>query len=102
MQRRHENAKVLERYFSGWGPTPLRSMEYKPQDRLPSLQPKSQKGAQIKYNYEKQQGFCPPGRNSYRCREPVKVPTHKISFAATYPGLWQRKGRVEERHMRGV
>ena len=50
------------------------------------------KGAQIKYGYEKQQGFCLPGRDSWKKdREPVNGPMYKISFVATYSGLLQRK-----------
>ena len=50
---------------------------------------------QITYGCENQQGFCLPGKDGWRYRKPLKEPMHKISFAATYPGLQQREGRVD-------
>ena len=66
--------------MAGWAPTagswsargifqqpglfPLRSVGSKPQAGLPSLQHQSQKGTQKTPSYEKQQGFCQPGRET--------------------------------------
>ena len=86
-------AEVPEGYFSSWG-FPLRSVGSKPQAWLPSLQHQIWKETQITFSCEKQQGFYLPGRDSWRYREPLKGPTHKISFVATYPGLLQRDSRV--------
>ena len=73
---------------------PLKSVGSNPQAGLPSIEHQSQTGTQITSSCEKYQGFCPPGRDGWRCREPVKGPMNKISFATTYPGLHQREGRV--------
>ena len=35
-------------------------------------------------------------------RAPLKGPMNKIAFAATYPGFWQREGRVDQSHKRRV
>ena len=80
----------------------LRSVRSKPQTGVHSLQHQRQKGTQITSSCEKQKGFCLLGRDGQRCRKPLKGPTHKISFAATYAGLQQREGRVQQRHMRRV
>ena len=87
-------AEVLEGYFSGHR-VPLRSVGSKSQAGLPSLQHQSWKETQKTSSCEKQQGFCLPGTDNWRFREPLKGPTHKISFAAIYPGLWQREGSVD-------
>ena len=77
-------AEDLEGYFSGYG-VPLRHVGSKPQVALPSLQHQSQKGTQITPSCEK--GFCLPGRDGWRLREPLKGLMHEISFAAIYPRL---------------
>ena len=74
---------------------PLRSVGFKFQVELPSLKHQSWKGTQIMSSDEKQQGLCLPGRDGWRQRVPLHGPTHKISFAAIYPGLWQREGSVD-------
>ena len=74
---------------------PLRSVESKPQAGLPSYSTKTRKGAQLTSSCEKNQGFCPPGRDGWRQRRPLKGPMHKILFATTYFGPWQREGSAE-------
>ena len=44
---------------------------------------------QITSSCEKQQFLSAKEREGSRCREPLKGPTHKLPFAATYPGLQQ-------------
>ena len=63
---------------------------------------KTEKGIQITSGCEKQWGLCLQRRDSYRHREPLKRPTHKYSFSATYPGFWQREGGVVQRCVRRV
>ena len=81
--------EVLERNFSDQGWIPLRSVESKPKAGLLSLQQQSWKGTQVISSFEKQQGFYLPGRDGWRHREPIKVPTHTILFAAYYHVLQQ-------------
>ena len=87
-----------EGYFGGWG-FPQRSVGSKLQVGLPT---RGRKGTQITFSCEKQQDFCLPGRDGQKCREPLKGPKHKIPFAATYPGLQQREGRVDWRCVKRV
>ena len=86
-------AEVLEGYFSSQG-FPLRSVVFKFQVGIPRLQHQYMREMQITSCCEKQQGFCLPGRGFWRLREPLTGPMHKISLAATYPGLWQREVKV--------
>ena len=60
---------------------------------FPSLEHQNWEKHPITSGCEKQQGSCLPGRYEWRCREPLKGPTHTISFAATE--LQQREGRVD-------
>ena len=43
------------------------------------------KGTQITYGCEKQQGFCPSERDSWRNRDPLKGPTQKNSICSHLP-----------------
>ena len=67
---------------------PLGSVGSKPQAGLSRLKHQSKKGTQITPSYEKWQNVYLPRRDRWRHREPLKGPTHKILFAATYPGIW--------------
>ena len=93
----HSQRPKFQRDISATRMFPLRCVESTQQNGIPSIQHQSWKRAQITPSCEKQQGFCLPWSYDWRYREPLKGPMHKISFAATYPGLWQRKGRVEYR-----
>ena len=68
---------------------PGRSVGSKPQAEIPGLEYQSPKSTQIT---SKWQGYSLPGIDNWRCKELFKGPMHKFSFAATYPGLWQRWG----------
>ena len=60
----------------------------KAQAKIPSLKHQSPKSTQKTTSRKKQQG-C---RDRWlEMQEPFQGPTHRFSFAATYPGLWQRK-----------
>ena len=87
-------AEVPGGYFRGQG-LPLRSVVSKLQAGLPSLQHQNRKITQITSNCEKQQGFCLPWRESWRHRQHLNKKINKISYAATYPWLQQREGRVD-------
>ena len=79
----HMAAEVLEGYFSSRRIPPEKCGVYTP-SWGPQLTAPERKGTQIISICKKQQGFCQPGRECRRCREPFKGPKHKISFAATY------------------
>ena len=87
---------------AGEGGFPLRSVGSKPQAGLPKLQHQRWKGTQITSSCERQQDFCLPGRDGWGHRQPLNRPSHKISFAATYPECWKREGRVDKRLLRTV
>ena len=71
---------------------PLRRVGSKPQGGLPILQHQNPKSTHITSSYENQQGLSLPKMDDWRCRELLKGPTHKFTYAATYPGLWQSEG----------
>ena len=110
MWRRHKRAAWVPAdgsWSSGgifqWpGGSPLRSVGSKAQARFSTLQHRSQKETQITSSSEKPQGFCLPGRDDWRVREPLKGPAHKTEFVATYPGHWQKEGPVDQRSLRRV
>ena len=52
-----------------------------------------QLSTQITIRGKKRQGCSLRETESWRHKEPFKRPTHKFSFAATYSGLWQRRGQ---------
>ena len=101
MRRRFKRADWAPRggSWSSWGMFQwpgifhLRSVGSKPQAELPSLEHHSWKGTQITSTCNKHRGFCLPGRDGWRFREPLTGSTHKISFVATYLG--STRGRPE-------
>ena len=65
-------------------------MGSKPQAMIPSLEHQNPKSTQMTNSSEKWKG-CRD--RLLEKQEPFKGPTHKFSFAATYPGLWKRQGQ---------
>ena len=88
----HPQVAAPEGQLSGWL-DPLKRKGSKPVGGIPSLERQNPKSTEITTSGEKQQGCSLPEREGWRHKEPFKGPTHKLSFAATYPGLWQRWGQ---------